>query len=59
MKEKAMPTYEYQCSKCGQEFTLTMSLSEYQAGKVTCPKCASPEVTQLMTSFISKTSRKS
>ncbi|MBI4643085.1 MAG: zinc ribbon domain-containing protein [Deltaproteobacteria bacterium] len=54
-----MPTYEYLCSQCGHEFTRIMSFSEYEAGKVTCPKCNSTEVKQQMTAFISKTSRKS
>jgi len=54
-----MPTYDYLCSQCGHEFTRIMSLSEYEAGKVTCPQCNSPEVKQQMTPFISKTSRKS
>jgi putative FmdB family regulatory protein len=54
-----MPTYEFLCSQCGHEFTVIMSFSEYQAGKVACPKCNSAEVKQQMTTFISKTSRKS
>jgi putative FmdB family regulatory protein len=54
-----MPTYDYLCSQCGHEFTRIMSISEYEAVKVTCPKCNSPEVKQQMTVFISKTSRKS
>jgi putative FmdB family regulatory protein len=58
-KEETMPTYEYLCSQCGHEFTRIMSFSEYEAGKVTCPKCNSAEVKQQMTAFISKTSRKS
>jgi putative FmdB family regulatory protein len=53
-----MPTYEYLCEKCGEQFTLTMSFSEYAAGKVTCPKCHSPEVKQQLSPFIAKTSRK-
>ncbi len=54
-----MPTYDYLCIQCGHEFTLIMSLSEHEAGKVACPKCNSPEVKQQLTHFISKTSRKS
>ena len=54
-----MPTYEYLCGQCGHAFTRIMSFSEYQAGKVACPKCNSPEVKQQMTVFISKTTRKS
>jgi putative FmdB family regulatory protein len=54
-----MPTYVYQCEKCGEEFTLIMSLKEYETGKVTCPKCNSHEVKQQLTAFTPKTSRKS
>ena len=53
-----MPTYEYLCGQCGHEFIRVMSPSEYEAGKVVCPKCNSPDVKQQMTGFISKTSRK-
>ena len=32
-----MPTYEYQCTKCGQRFDLFQSMKE--PPKKTCPKC--------------------
>ena len=54
-----MPTYEYLCGKCGEEFVRVMSISEFESGQVTCPKCQSADVKQQMSSFISKTSRKS
>ena len=54
-----MPTYEYACAKCGEQFTRIMSLKEFEAGQVTCPKCNSAEVKQQLSQFISKTSRKS
>ncbi len=54
-----MPTYEYLCGKCKEEFTLIMSLREYETGKVTCPKCKSKKVKQQLTHFMTKTSRKS
>lgn len=54
-----MPTYEYLCAKCGEGFTIIMSISEYKSGKVTCPKCQSDDVKQQMTTFTAKTSRKS
>ncbi len=53
-----MPTYEYQCKACGEEFTRIMSIAEYEQGNVTCPKCNSADVRQLMSQFISRTSRK-
>ncbi len=54
-----MPTYEYVCGKCGKQFVRIMSLKEYEAGQVSCPKCNSSEVKQQLSEFISRTSRKS
>ncbi len=54
-----MPTYEYRCSKCGEEFVQIMSIREYGETKVTCPKCKSEEVKQQLSEFIARTSRKS
>jgi putative FmdB family regulatory protein len=54
-----MPTYEYICVKCGEQFMRIMSLKEYEEGQVACPKCKSTEVKQLMSEFMPKTSRKS
>uniref|UniRef100_A0A7V4G781 Zinc ribbon domain-containing protein n=1 Tax=Desulfobacca acetoxidans TaxID=60893 RepID=A0A7V4G781_9BACT len=54
-----MPTYEFQCSQCGEVFTRIMSISEFSRGGITCPKCSSGEVKQQMTTFTAKTSRKS
>ena len=54
-----MPTYEYVCNQCGEAFVRIMSLSEYQSGKVACPKCQSDDTKQQMTTFMPKTSRKS
>jgi putative FmdB family regulatory protein len=57
-KEDTMPTYEYRCLKCGEEFTRIMSIAEYEKGGVVCPKCGG-ETKQQMSQFIPKTSRKS
>jgi putative FmdB family regulatory protein len=57
--EIVMPTYEYACANCGEQFMRTMSLKEFEAGKVTCPKCNSGEVKLQMSVFTSQTSRKS
>jgi len=54
-----MPTYEFLCGKCGEEFTRVMSIHERETAKVTCPKCNSDDIKQQMSTFISKTSRKS
>lgn len=54
-----MPTYDYLCKQCGEEFLRIMSIKEYSEAKVICPKCKSQEVKQQLTEFIAKTSRKS
>ncbi|OPX20629.1 MAG: hypothetical protein BZ151_02970 [Desulfobacca sp. 4484_104] len=54
-----MPTYEFQCQKCGAEFTLIMSMSERESGKAKCPQCGSEDVKQVLSPFMAKTSRKS
>lgn len=54
-----MPTYDYLCGKCGEEFSRIMSFREHEETKVTCPKCKSKKVKQQMSAFIARTSRKS
>jgi putative FmdB family regulatory protein len=54
-----MPTYDYQCEKCQNEFTLILSMGEHEKGKTRCPKCKSKKIKQLMSAFMAKTSRKS
>ncbi len=55
----AMPTYEYMCRTCKKPFTVFMSISEYEKGKVKCPKCGKGRVTQQITEFMVQTSKKS
>jgi putative FmdB family regulatory protein len=48
-----MPTYEYRCPSCGQEFELKRPMSE--AGTpTTCPACGSA-AEKLVSGFASKT----
>jgi putative FmdB family regulatory protein len=54
-----MPTYEYQCMKCDEVFTVVLSLAEHEKKKVSCPKCKSKKVKQQISHFMTKTSRKS
>ncbi len=54
-----MPTYDYQCEKCGKQFTLTQSMAEHDKKQTVCPECKSDKIIQLITPFIAKTSRKS
>jgi putative FmdB family regulatory protein len=52
-----MPTYEYHCEKCGKDFSLILSLSEHEQ-KQKCPYCKSQKITQQVSTFIPKTTRK-
>jgi len=54
-----MPTYDFACKSCGKEFSQVMSISERDKKKISCPHCKGRKVTQLMTGFMAKTSRKS
>jgi putative FmdB family regulatory protein len=54
-----MPTYEYKCKACSEEFLKIMSITEHSKTKVTCPKCQSDQVEQLISHFVAQTSRKS
>jgi putative FmdB family regulatory protein len=54
-----MPTYEYLCPKCKKKFTVILSIRDHDAGKAKCPKCGGKKLEQLITSFQTKTSRKS
>jgi len=58
-RRMAMPTYEFQCTACQKEFTVTLTVKEREATKPACPACGSKELEPLMTGFFSKTSRKS
>ena len=53
-----MPTYSFQCKKCGKRFQEILSFREFEAGKRKCPKCGSTSVAQLLEGFFAKTSRK-
>ena len=54
-----MPTYEFMCKKCKKPFTLILSVTGHEKGKFRCPKCKSVEVKQQISSFQTKTSKKS
>jgi len=54
-----MASYEYRCLKCNKEFSVILSMKDHDAGKAKCPKCGGKKLTQLITHFMSKTSRKS
>lgn len=55
-----MPAYEYVCKDCGKEFTVFLSMKEYESHpKTVCPHCTSDHVERKMTPFFAKTSKKS
>jgi putative FmdB family regulatory protein len=58
-QEEEMPQYEYRCKKCGKEFSLFLSISEKERRKAPCPSCKSRAVEQVISPFMTKTSRKS
>ena len=55
-----MPTYEYTCEKCGNAFSVILSMREYdkERERMRCPKCKSKKVKQVFSTFIAKTTHK-
>jgi putative FmdB family regulatory protein len=58
-RRDAMPTYEFLCTKCQKEFSVTMTIREREEKKPACPSCGSTDLEALMGTFFAKTSRKS
>jgi len=54
-----MPTYDYECKKCGKKFSQMKTIREHEKKKTRCPKCASADVGQLVEEFFAVTSKKS
>lgn len=54
-----MPIYEFICQKCGNQFTLTLTLREREEKKPRCPKCKSVKLETVYGIFFAKTSKKS
>ena len=52
-----MPTYEFQCDKCGKRFTVLRPIGSARAPA--CPKCRSKDTHQMPTAFYAKTIKKS
>jgi putative FmdB family regulatory protein len=60
-EERAMPTYELRCRKCGESIELTLHLDEYERQKgagIECPKCHGKDVAPEIAPFEVRTSRK-
>lgn len=53
-----MPHYEFYCEKCKKEVSITLTIGERERGGYGCPDCGSKELSPLMGTFFSKTSRK-
>jgi len=55
-----MPAYEYACFDCNHEFTVFLSLKEFEAQpKIKCPNCQSDNVQKKLSTFTAQTSKKS
>ncbi len=54
-----MPIYEFQCEKCGKEFSLPLSVKQYEQKQFACPACQAKEVQPLISATNVITSRKS
>ena len=57
--EVFMPRYEYYCEECKKTFEITLTLDEYEKGKIKCPKCDGKKVHQRAATFFAVTSKKS
>jgi putative FmdB family regulatory protein len=54
-----VPQYDYECKKCGNRFTLILTVKEHEQKRVRCPKCKSQSVRPVYTGFTAITSKKS
>jgi putative FmdB family regulatory protein len=55
-----MPSYEFECLKCGHRFELQQTFADHDKHKgEKCPKCGSQKVQQVITPAFVQTSKKS
>ena len=54
-----MPIYDYRCDKCRTEFQKLEPIAAHGRKAVTCPKCKSTSVSQVIAASYVKTVRKS
>jgi putative FmdB family regulatory protein len=54
-----MPRYEFLCGKCKKSFELTMTISEREKKRPTCPTCKGTNVVPQFSGFMAQTSKKS
>ena len=58
-KELGMPRYEFLCEKCQKPFELTMTITEREKAKPTCPTCKGTEIVPQVSGFMAQTKKKS
>ncbi len=54
-----MPIYQYKCHKCRKAFERVEAISEHGSKRISCPKCRSRGVSQVLGTFFASTSKKS
>jgi putative FmdB family regulatory protein len=54
-----MPNYDFHCLACKKPFSKTLTLAQYDKGKIDCPHCGSRKVEQQFSAFFAVTSKKS
>ena len=54
-----MPTYDYHCRACLENFSRREKIADHDADAVTCPKCGSTDVERVIGGFYARTPRKS
>jgi putative FmdB family regulatory protein len=55
-----VPTYDYRCRSCQEQFSKTESIADHSSGgTVACPKCRSDEVERVISASYPRTPRKS
>lgn len=55
-----MPAYDYVCNDCKKEFTIFLSIREFESKPtIICPHCEGDNVQKKFTAFYAKTSKKS
>jgi putative FmdB family regulatory protein len=54
-----MPLYDFRCEQCGKIFALQLRLADYEKGNYQCPECKSREIKQQISTFQTRTSKKS
>lgn len=54
-----MPTYEYHCRSCGEDFSVREKIDEHGRRAATCPKCRASDVERVLSAAYPRTARKS